>query len=308
MITGICTGADNTLHVNVALQMQGMRGEDIVDDTCWVIKSHSPWIMPEAPIFHANKCIVIVRNPLDTNLSWLHLVAMNNHATKSPFNYEELYPNYFDWWVKDCCTHINAWMQQMMHDAKFRQVPILFIRFEDLVMNPEPELYNLMRFMLGTRDLAGTNAERRIKEVLAMGTSATQTYSLKDSTKKNNANVHRYTEDQLAWVRENMSEMLHFFGYAKVPHDPENNTGFFEYDGSDPEMTRQYKGWQAQNAGMVDWACQLTDADLENYRYRLSDPAKEVPLMTFASSTKATKAIMNFYEKKMYNTHYENID
>ena len=175
-------------------------------------------------------------------------------------------------------------------------------------MNPEPELYNLMRFMLGTSDLTGTNAERRIKEVLAMGSGATQTYSLKDSTKKNNANAHRYTEEQLAWVRENMSEMLHFFGYAKLPQDPENNTGFFDYDGSDPELTRQYKGWQAQNAGMVDWACQLTDGDLENYRYRLSDPAKEVPLMTWASSTKATKAIMNFYEKKMYNTHYENID
>lgn len=48
-------------------------------------------------------------------------------------------------------------------------MPILFIRFEDLVMNPEPELYNMMSFLLGKRDLAGTNAERRIKEVLAMG-------------------------------------------------------------------------------------------------------------------------------------------
>ena len=59
---------------------------------------------------------------------------------------------------------------------------------------------------------------------------------------------------------------------------------------------------------MVDWACQLTDEDLEGYRYRLSDPTKEVPLMTFASSIKATKAIMNYYEKKMFNKAYENID
>jgi len=112
-------------------------------------------------------------------------------------------------------------------------------------MNPEPELYNLMRFMLGKHDLTGTNAERRIKEVLSMGTQATQTYSLKDSTKKNNANVHRYTVEQLAWIRENMKEMLHFFGYAKVPHDPENNTGFFEYTDSsrDSEIMRHYKGW-----------------------------------------------------------------
>ena len=94
--------------------MQGLKGEDIVDDTVWVVKSHSPWIMPESPVFHSNKVIVIVRNPLDTNLSWLHLVAMNNHAVKSPIDYEKMYPNYFDWWVKDCCTHINSWMLQMM--------------------------------------------------------------------------------------------------------------------------------------------------------------------------------------------------
>ena len=81
----------------------------------------------------------------------------------------------------------------MMEDAKFRRVPILFIRFEDLVMDPEPQLYKLMSFLLGKRDLAGTNAERRIKEVIAKGAKATQTYSLKESTKKNNANADRYT-------------------------------------------------------------------------------------------------------------------
>ena len=75
MLTGIATGADNTLHVNVHLQMQGMKGEDIVDDTAWICKTHSPWIMPEAPVFQCNKMISIIRNPLDTFISWLNLVA-----------------------------------------------------------------------------------------------------------------------------------------------------------------------------------------------------------------------------------------
>ena len=83
----------------------------------------------------------------------------------------------------------------MMKDSRHRDVPMLFIRFEDLVMNPEPELYNLMRFLLGIRDLTGTNAERRIREVLAMDAKATQTYNLKASTKRNNANAHRYTAE-----------------------------------------------------------------------------------------------------------------
>ena len=50
----------------------------------------------------------------------------------------------------------------MMHDAKHRQVPMIFVRFEDLVRDPEPELYNMMRFLLGEKDLTDTNAERRI--------------------------------------------------------------------------------------------------------------------------------------------------
>ena len=72
--------------------MQGMKGEDIVDDTVWIVKSHSPWVMPDAPLFNANKMLVIVRNPLDTCLSWLHMVTMYSHAVKSPFNYETEYP------------------------------------------------------------------------------------------------------------------------------------------------------------------------------------------------------------------------
>jgi hypothetical protein len=53
LCTGIQTGADNTSCVQVHLQTNGMKGEDIVDDTVWIVKTHSPWCMPWAPIFHA---------------------------------------------------------------------------------------------------------------------------------------------------------------------------------------------------------------------------------------------------------------
>ena len=104
-----------------------------------------------------------------------------------------------------------------MKEAKFREIPVLFVRFEDLVMNPEPELQNIMKFMIGESDLTGTNAERRIQEVLAQGASATQTYNLKESTKKFNSNMQRLTPAQIEFVKEECKEMIHFFGYAKTP-------------------------------------------------------------------------------------------
>ena len=60
-----------------------------------------------------------------------------------------------------------------MHDAAVRKVPIVWFRFEDMIMNPEPQLYDMMRLMIGQNDLEGTNAELRIQEVLALGKGAT---------------------------------------------------------------------------------------------------------------------------------------
>lgn len=63
-----------------------------------------------------------------------------------------------------------------MHDAKMKQLPVLFTRFEDLTTNPEAELTNIMKFLLNVTDITGTNAERRVKEVIAKGKDATVLY------------------------------------------------------------------------------------------------------------------------------------
>mmetsp|Transcript_15269 Transcript_15269/g.20744 ORF Transcript_15269/g.20744 Transcript_15269/m.20744 type:complete len:107 (+) Transcript_15269:750-1070(+) len=98
-----------------------------------------------------------------------------------------------------------------------------------------------------------------------------------------------------------MKEMLHFFGYAKTPQDPENATGFFEFDGSDEELTRQYMGYRAQNQAMVNWSGQLTDQDLASMpRYRLSNPAKEVALCDFTSAKKIISSTLNHYQGEFY--------
>lgn len=82
--------------------MQGYKGEDIADDSVWVVKSHSPWCMPYAPVFHANKVICVVRNPVDVVISWLTLVSLSNHNEKADFKFNEDYPEFWDWWVHDC--------------------------------------------------------------------------------------------------------------------------------------------------------------------------------------------------------------
>ena len=129
--------------------------------------------MPFAPEFKANKMMCVVRNPLDVILSWLNLTALCNHNQKAPFNYGEKYPIWWDWWVKDCVGHMKNWYKVVLHDARKRTVPTIFVRYEDLCEGPEEQLGNIMKYITGLSDLAGTNAERRVQAVLAKGQKAT---------------------------------------------------------------------------------------------------------------------------------------
>lgn len=233
-----------------------------MDDTAWVCKTHSPWIMPEQPIFYANKMICIVRNPLDTFISWLNLVAQCNHNAKAPFDYEVTYPNYWDWWIHDIVPLFKRWIKVLMDDARLNSVPTLWIRYEDLVSDPETQLMNMMRFLVGRRDLAGTNAERRVKEQIAKGANAIKTYDLKEGTLKFNSSGKRYTEEQTAYITEELKDCLYYFGYVKTKDDPDNFTGFFKYEEDSPEYLRQHKGYEAHRERTIDWVESMTDAEL----------------------------------------------
>ena len=51
---------------------------------------------------------------------------------------------------------------------------------------------------------------------------------------------------------------------------------------------------------MVDWACQLTEKDLERYQYKLSDTDKELVLLEYEGAMKTISPAFNYYEKKLY--------
>ena len=51
--------------------------------------------MYEAPKFKANKLIIIVRNPTESNISWLHCCSMFTHSMKIPYEVEKTYPNFW---------------------------------------------------------------------------------------------------------------------------------------------------------------------------------------------------------------------
>lgn len=299
-MTGIETGADNTLNFNIHLQMQGLKGEDIVDDTVWIVKTHSPWIMPQQPLFYCNRTICIIRSPIDVIISFLHLFTVCNHSQKAQFEYHENYPVFWEWWVKMFTQRMAAWYRQLMFDAKMKKLPILFVRFEDLVLNPEPELTNIMKFLLNVTDITGTNAERRVKEVIAKGKDATVLYKLKDNTRQFFSNHGRYTKEQMAYIEHEMKDIMYYFGYAKIKEDPDNITGFHEYKVTDQELYKHYNEYKMLNRHSLEWNEYMKDEERATIWFQNCDPEKVVDLLTWAEGDQISAPLRHDMEIRMF--------
>lgn len=161
------------------------------------------------------------------------------------------------------------WYKIVLHDARKRDVPTVFIRYEDLCNDPETEYKDILKYFIGMNDLTGTNAERRIKEVMLKGAKATQTYTLKDTSKKYNAARQYYTDAQVEFAKDKLKDMMYFFGYAKSSTDDrENFTGFYEFDeATDREQANNYMSWKKNNENVIEWVSTMTPDVLEEFQY-----------------------------------------
>lgn len=174
------------------------------------------------------------------------------------------------------------WFRTLMNDAKVKNLPVLFVRFEDLVANPEPQLREIMMFLNNMTDLTGTNAERRVKEVIAKGKDATVVYNLKENTRSAAPSNHkRYTKEQLAFIQEEMKDILYYFGYAKNESDTDQFTAFFEYADADPELVKTYNGYKELNKQSLEWNAGMTDEERAKIWFMNSDPAKSCEVIDF---------------------------
>ena len=117
-------------------------------------------------------------------------------------------------------------------------------------MQPKETLLGLAAFILGEKDLIGTNAERRVDQIVAMGKKASITYNLKATTGQLNIHENCYTPELRQYVQHELAEAIYYFGYAKV--DSQNPTGFFEFETHQPEHLASYKKFKIESQSCLD--------------------------------------------------------
>ena len=211
--------------------MSGCKGEDYTDDHVWVVKTCHPIRMPGSKPYFANKCVIGVRNPLDVFPSQVARINTFTHSVALEFNVQEENPLWWDWFVRKEAGAWNKFYEVVR--SHIGQTPTYFVRYEDLILDPEGTMKGLYAFLLSAPDLIGTNCERRIADVVEQGQAATTIYKLKKTTGRLNVHLQKYTEDQLDFLKTELADNLAYFGYTDCKKD--NPTSFFAL--SDEEKT-----------------------------------------------------------------------
>lgn len=229
---GVAAAANGSLHTGTASQLQGLKGQHMVDERCYVVKSHHPAAMPSVLDFYVNKTLFVVRNPLDVIVSLATFVNSMSHSAETDFVFAEEYPVWWDWWVKMMADKLDRFFEIVHKDFIVDNLcPTHVFRFEDLCDDTPGHCEGFMKFILELESLEGTNMERRIQAIREMGQRATDTYKLKKHSRdrKYNTKRNQYTDEQYNYVKTKLARWIWFFGYAK--HEGGNErTGFYEYE------------------------------------------------------------------------------
>ena len=127
------------------------------DPLVHIVKTHFPERKGWKPI-QGNKVILLVRNPYDAIDSYWNLCCTNTHTrsldesvyTKYAQKFEELVKHEIQIW----CEFHYYWMDICEKEG----VPLLIVRYEDLVLDIETEMMRIMKFLMSSIQTQESNS------------------------------------------------------------------------------------------------------------------------------------------------------
>ena len=126
----------------------------------------------------------MVRNPLDTIFSNARHHALLGHNLNPDQYLHTEFPEFWDKFAIATATNIARSHEFMA--ANIDKIPTLFVRYEDLVLNPEKTLQEIFRFMLDADSLENTILEKRIKDIASNEFVDHPVYKLGKRSRANN--------------------------------------------------------------------------------------------------------------------------
>jgi hypothetical protein len=170
---------DITKKLNVALMNMGLAGEGLVDKRVMCIKTHYPERYGKTK-FGAERCVLLVRSPLDCMTSLFNMVCSGSHDQSIADSDFEKFPAQWNEFIEQ---EVSVWKD--FHNFWLKtKVPVHIVRYEDIVLNPAQTLEELSCFLLNIETVEGTRIKHYIK--LATKEKAPEVYKPRKGLVNNN--------------------------------------------------------------------------------------------------------------------------
>ena len=108
-------------------------------------------LSPQAEAFTTNKLIFIVRNPLDVIARICELTQTGSAHLKIKEKMSD-FPEFWNTFIKERVKELRQYFNVMLEETKNEKVPIYFVRFEELLEEPNKVLSGLFSFILGVEE------------------------------------------------------------------------------------------------------------------------------------------------------------
>ncbi len=161
-VTGVVTGSDTRPDrvLSRSLLKKGLRGEGVVDARAWVVKTHWPERYGYRR-FPAQRAILLVRNPFDAINSYFNMAMTNTHEQTLK---DSLYVSLGSVWEDMVRNEVKVWARFNMHWLT-RGLPVLAVRYEDLLLHTEEMLVRIVSFLERTPPEAVRDSPRYMARI-----------------------------------------------------------------------------------------------------------------------------------------------
>ncbi|KAJ1455749.1 P-loop containing nucleoside triphosphate hydrolase protein [Pelagophyceae sp. CCMP2097] len=216
-LSGVVTGSDTAPDrpLSKALQACGVRGEGVTDGRVHVVKSHYPERVG-CRKFKAHRAILLVRNPYDVIDSYFNMTLTNSHNTTMA---DTQYARFSETFAGLARAEAQVWL-------KFNRwwlrapLPLLVVRYEDLVLHRERTLRRIAWFLNGCEAIEGTRWEAGVLRLSEVDLAAAGPYAPRQngaaSNKAAGDGLRRFSDDVRRDVDRATETMLAEFGYDET--------------------------------------------------------------------------------------------
>ena len=229
-VTGTVTGSDtraDRLLSRALSEAHDLVGEGVTSrHSVAVVKTHWPERVGHSP-FLAHRAVLVVRNPYDAMDSYWNMNATCSHTkTLAPVVYQQ----FAEKWAALVRNETHVWLDFHEYWMEMVDIPVLVVRYEDLVQQPEKELWRVWNFVSSGDPWTMPDAlvQQRIQHVLNVG-SADQygSYTPRSSADRAPGKSLRkghISEEQVQYMRNTAAQRhatnyLQAFGYDALSHD-----------------------------------------------------------------------------------------